>query len=371
MADYKSAVQRMLSLAEIEINGNRPWDVQIHHPGFYKRVITEAELGLGESYMDGWWTCDALDQLFYKILSKDIRKQIKVPFTEAASLLLTRLLNMQTRTRSKKVVDTHYNPSSEVILSFLDPYNQYSCGYFKETDDLNEAQEQKLDLICKKLALTATDRVLDIGCGWGGFAKFAAERYACHVTGISISDEQLTYAKDDCEGLPVQLVCSDYRDFMGSFSKVVSIGMIEHAGHKNYRTLMEVVHTCLEDDGLFLLHTIGSLISGTRIDPWTAKYIFANSNLPSLQQLARASEGLFVLEDLHNFGQYYDPTVMAWADNFERNWPQFEAQYDERVYRMWTYYLRHLAGAFRSRKNQLWQLVFSKKGVPGGYDAIR
>lgn len=371
MADYKSAVQRITSVAGVEINGNCPWDVQIHHPGFYKCVITEGELGLGESYMDGWWTCEALDQLFYRILISDVRKQIKVPFTEAASLLLTRLLNMQTRKRSKKVADTHYNPSSELILSFLDPYNQYSCGYFKDTDDLDAAQIQKLDLICSKLSLTSTDRVLDIGCGWGGFARFAAERYACHVTGISISDEQVTYARDSCKGLPVEFLHADYREVAGSFSKVVSVGMIEHVGYKNYRNLMEVVQNVLEDDGLFLLHTIGNTVSRTRTDPWTAKYIFANSHAPSLQQLTQATEGLFVLEDLHNFGQYYDPTLMAWADNFERNWPRFEAQYDRRVYRMWTYYLRHLAGSFRARKNQLWQLVFSRNGVPQGYEAVR
>lgn len=371
MMDYKNAVQRITSLAEIEINGSRPWDVQVHHPGFYKRVIADGELGLGESYMDGWWTCEALDQLFYKIVSKGLRKHIKMSFAETASLLMTRLFNMQTRTRSKKVVDRHYNPSSELILSFLDPYNQYTCGYFKDTDDLNKAQEQKLDLICKKLALTAKDRVLDIGCGWGGLAKFAAEHYNCHVTGISISDEQLAYAIDYCKGLSVQLVHSDYRAFRGSFSKVVVVGMIEHVGYKNYRTLMEVVHACLEDDGLFLLHTIGNPISRTRIDPWTEKYIFPNGHTPSLPQLTQAAEGLFILEDLHNFGLYYDPTLMAWHENFKRTWPQFEAQYNERTYRMWTYYLLRFAGAFRARLNHLWQFVFSKKGVPGEYNAIR
>lgn len=371
MADYKSTVQRIAALADIEINGNRPWDIQIHHPGFYKRLLSQGGLGFGESYMDGWWTCEAIDQLYYKILSTGIRKHIKLSLAEKVSLLTSRLFNMQTKTRSKKVIDEHYNPSSELILAFLDPYNQYTCGYFKDTDDLNIAQEQKLDLICQKIGLTPNDRVLDIGCGWGGFAKFAATRYHCHVTGISISEEQLTYAKDFCKGLPVEFKNADYRTWRGSFSKVVVIGMIEHVGYKNYRTLMEVVHTCLEEDGLFLLHTIGNPISRTRIDPWTDRYIFPNANSPSLPQLTQAAEGLFIVEDVHNFGQYYDPTLMAWHANFERIWPDFAAQYNERTYRMWRYYLLHFAGAFRARMNQLWQIVFSKKGVPGGYYAIR
>lgn len=369
--DYRSAVQRIASLAEIEIDGSRPWDIRVHNPAFFRRVIADGVLGLGESYMDGWWSCEALDQLFYRILSADLQRELKLPLAETASLLLTRLVNMQKMKRSRAVVETHYDPSSDLILSFLDPYNQYTCAYFEGTDDLNLAQEKKLDLICRKLALNEGDRVLDIGCGWGGFAKFAAERYHCHVTGISISDEQISYAKNYCRGLPVQFFRSDYRAFGGSFSKVVVVGMIEHVGYKNHRPLMEVVHSCLDDDGLFLLHTIGNTISKTRTDAWLEKYIFPNSHAPSLPQLTRAAEGLFVLEDLHNFGQYYDPTLMAWYENFDRIWPRFELQSDERTYRMWTYYLLHLAGAFRARTNQLWQFVFSKKGVSGGYRAIR
>jgi cyclopropane-fatty-acyl-phospholipid synthase len=360
-----------MASAEIEVDGTRPWDVQIHDPRFYKRVIAESVLGLGESYMDGWWTCEALDQLFERILRADLRKQIKLPLAEASALVLTRLFNMQNRVRSKKVVDKHYDASSDIILDFLDPYNQYTCGYFDGTDDLNTAQEQKLDLICRKLGLTQNDRVLDIGCGWGGFAKFAAERYHCHITGISISNEQITYAKEYCKGLPVEFELSDYRTFKGSFSKIISVGMIEHVGYKNYPTLMKVAHNNLEDDGLFLLHSIGNPNSTTKSDPWTEKYIFPNSNVPSLPQLTRAAEGLFVLEDLHNFGQYYDPTLMAWYENFEKIWPGYKDRFDEQTYRMWKYYLLHLAGAFRARTSQLWQMVFSKKGVLGGYQAVR
>jgi len=371
MTDYEGIIQQLLSQAGVEINGSAPWDIQVHHPGFYRRVIIQGTLGLGESYMDGWWSCKAVDQLFDKLLSAELHKKVSVPLREKASILVNRLLNMQTRSRSMKLVDEHYNPDSEIILSFLDPYNQYTCGYFKETNDLNKAQEQKLDLICRKLKMSPDDRVLDIGCGWGGFARFASERYNCEVTGISISNEQIEYAKKFCVGLPVTFVKSDYRDLRGSFTKVLICGMIEHVGYKNYRTLMQTVYDCLEDDGLFLLHTIGGNTSVTSNDPWIAKYVFPNSMLPSARQITAAVEGLFVLEDLHNFGEYYDPTLMAWHENFKRNWPSIKGRYDERFFRMWTYYFLHLAGSFRTRKNQLWQFVFSKKGIPGGYHSIR
>ena len=371
MPDYKAIVQRLLSEAEVEINGNSPWDIQVHNPEFYKRVITRGTLGLGESYMDGWWTCKAVDQLFHKLISAELHRKVSVPLRAKATILLTRLLNMQTRSKSMKVVDGHYDPDSEIILSFLDDYKQYSCGYFKGTNDLSKAQKQKLELICKKLMLSSQDRVLDIGCGYGGFARFAAERYNCEVTGISPSSEQIEYAKRFCEGLSVNLVQSDYRDFTGSFTKILCVGMIEHVGYKNYRKLMEMAHGCLEDNGLFLLQTIGGNTSVVSGDPWLMKYIFPNSMLPSAQQIAKAAEGLFVLEDLHNFGPYYDSTLMAWCEKFLRNWPKIKDRYDETFFRMWTYYFLHMAGTFRARMNQLWQFVFSKKGIPGDYNLVR
>ena len=371
MPDYEFFVRQLLSQAGVEVNGSCSWDIQVHNPGFYKRAMAQGTLGLGESYMDGWWDCDAIDQLFYKLTSAGLHEKAAIPARMKAAVMFTRLVNMQTRSGSLKVVREHYNPASETILSFLDPYNQYTCGYFRGTDDLAKAQEQKLDLICKKLMLHTEDRVLDIGCGWGGFVRFAAEQYGCSVTGISNSREQIEYAKKFCEGLPVVLVESDYRDFKGKFTKILVCGMIEHVGYKNYRTLMEMVFHCLEENGLFLLQTIGGNTSVVSGDPWLMKYIFPNSMLPSMKQIASAVEGLFVIEDVENFGPYYDPTLMAWHKNFVAQWPHIEHQYDRRFYRMWTYYLLHMAGTFRSRLNQLWQVLFSVKGVPGGCPRIR
>lgn len=368
----KEVFEQLLAQADVQVDGDRPWDIQVHNTDTYARAVGEGSIGLGESYMDGWWSCEALDQFFARVLAARLNHKV-VPTAAKLTILRTRLFNLQTKLGSRKVIERHYELSPAVFMSFLDPYNQYTCGYFKDTDDLNVAQEQKLDLICRKLHLTANDRVLDIGCGWGGFSKFAADHYGCHVTGITISDQQLQYARSYCGDLPVEIIKSDYRDFdQTDFDKVLVCGMIEHVGHRNYRPLMEVVHRCLKDGGLFLLHTIGRHSSGTSTDPWMNKYIFPNSMLPSSQQITTAAEKLFTLEDWHNFGAYYDPTLMAWDANFVRNWETISDEYDDRFYRMMRYYLLSCAGLFRVNKKALWQTVFAKRrGSVAGYQSAR
>jgi cyclopropane-fatty-acyl-phospholipid synthase len=162
----------------------------------------------------------------------------------------------------------------------------------------------------------------------------------------------------------------DYRGLKEEFDRIISVGMFEHVGCKNYRTYMEVVHRCLKPNGLSLLHTIGRNTSASLTDPWIDRYIFPNSMLPSAKQITTAAEGLFVLEDWHSFGAYYDKTLMAWHENFTRNWDRIKGAYDRRFFRIWTYYLLCSAGCFRSRTNQLWQIVFSKNGVKEGYERI-
>jgi cyclopropane-fatty-acyl-phospholipid synthase len=248
----------------------------------------------------------------------------------------------------------------------LDPYKQYSCAYFHETDDLADAQVRKLDLIRRKLHLEGRDHLLDIGCGWGGLARYMAERVGCTVTGVNVSSEQLQFARQWCRDLPVHFLDRDYRAINGVYDKIVSVGMFEHVGVKNYRTFMKVVHRSLKSDGIFLLHTIGGNVSQFTCDPWIHRYIFPNGMLPSIAQIARAAEGLFVIEDWHNFGPHYDKTLMAWHANFQRAWPELRSRYGQRFKRMWEYYLLSCAGAFRARTIQLWQIVLTKdgRGVP-------
>jgi cyclopropane-fatty-acyl-phospholipid synthase len=349
----KSRIKDLLESVDIRINGNRPWDIKVHNENLYRRIISKGSIGIGEAYMDGWW------------------EHMTMNLPTLWLWIKSTIFNMQTVSRATKVAREHYNLGNELYMSFLDPYNQYTCGYFHNTHDLNEAQENKLELICQKLELKPTDRVLDIGCGWGGFAKYAAEKYGCHVTGISISDEQIKYAKDYCSGLPVEILKKDYRKMDGKYDKVLICGMIEHVGYKNYRTIMKKVRELLKPDGLFLLHTIGSRISHKATDPWLGKYIFPNSMTPSIAQLSRAAEELFIIEDIHNFGAHYAKTLLAWYDNFVENWSTIKHNYDDRFFRMWEYYLLSCTGFFASRTGQLWQIVLAPGGVHGGYKSIR
>jgi len=265
----------------------------------------------------------------------------------------------------------HYDIGNALYERMLYRRRTYTCGYWETAHTLDEAQEAKLDLACRKLELKAGMRVLDIGCGWGSWAKYAAENYGVEVVGITVSKAQAELGREMCAGLPVEIRLQDYREVNEKFDAIVSLGMFEHVGYKNYRRYMEIVHRCLRGDGLFLLHTIGGNRSVTSIDPWTDKYIFPNSMIPSITQIGAAIENLFVMEDWHNFSADYDHTLMAWHENFERHWDALKPDYDETFHAMWRYYLLACAGTFRARENQLWQIVFSKRGVSGGYKSVR
>ena len=317
--------------------------------------------------MDGWWDCDVLDEMFYRAIRARLEKSLSLNWRSLVAIAGTVLLNRQTRRRATAVVEQHYDLGNDFFEAILDPALQYTCAYFEGTTDLAEAQRRKMDLICRKLNLAPDLRVLDIGCGWGGFAKFAAENYGCRVVGITISNEQHAYAQNLCRGLPVEIRLQDYRDLSDKFDRAVAAGMVEHVGYKNYRNFMRTVSRSLNDDGLFLCQAISTSISHRHPDPWIVRYIFPNSMLPSAAYLTKAAEGYFVLEDIQNFGVYYDPTLMAWDEKFRASWERFRSQYGERFYRMWRYYLLSCAGAFRARGLQLYHFVFSKNGVPGGY----
>jgi len=368
--NFRKKIEKLLSLADIKINGERPWDILVHNQKLYSRVLAEGSLGLGKSYVEGWWDCQKLDEFFYRILRAGLDTLVK-PYKEILDVLKAKLLNLQNRSRAFQVGGCHYDIGNELYSYMLDRRLIYSCGYWKDATTLDGAQEAKLKLVCEKLQLQPGMRVLDIGCGWGGAPKFAAENYQVEVVGITVSKEQSDFAKDFCKGLPVEIRLQDYRDINSTYDRIFSLGMFEHVGYKNYVTFMRVVTRHLKDNGLFLLHTIGGNTSQVTNDPWLERYIFPNSMLPSARQICRAAEGLLVIEDWHNFGPDYDRTLMHWFQNFETHWDILKEKYDECFHRMWKYYLLSCAGSFRARKNQLWQIVFSRKGVVGGYCPVR
>ena len=363
-------VEELLNLAGVRIGGDAPTDIRVHDPHLYTRVLAHGSLGLGEAYMDGWWDTDDLDGFLFRLL--DTRLDERVGGLDDAWLYVkSRLLNLQRGRRAYEVGERHYDLGNDLFQAMLGKRLVYSCGYWKDARDLDEAQEAKLELIFRKLGLEPGMRVLDIGCGWGEALKLAAERYGVSGVGVTVSQEQADYARELCRGLPVEIRLADYRTLDETFDRVFSIGMFEHVGVKNYRTYFEVARRCTAEDGLFVLHCIGSNVSSNHTDPWIAKYIFPNSMIPSAEQIANASEGIFVTEDWHNFGADYDRTLMAWRANFDRAWPTLEARYGERFRRMWRFYLSASAAVFRARRDQLWQLVMSPRGVRGGYRAPR
>lgn len=371
--DAPKTLQKILERADVRINGNRPWDIKINNPRVYRRVFLSWSLGFGEAYVDGDWDCDRLDELMARLIKSKIESSA-VGWAKLQLLweyLRHRFLNLQSRSRAFDVGKRHYDVGNDVFQAMLDSRMIYSCGYWERAADLEQAQLDKLDMVCRKLQLREGESLLDIGCGWGGLAKFAAERYGVKVTGVTVSKEQLAVARESCAGLPVKLSLRDYRDLKGKFDKIVSVGMFEHVGPKNYQTYFSTVLDLLAPGGAFLLHSIGLPSAGSKTDPWIDKYVFPNGKIPSVREIAAAVEKRFIIEDWHNFGQDYDRTLMAWWKKFDRAWPRLRERYDQKFYRMWKYYLLCCAGFFRSRQGQLWQVVLTRAERANIYRSTR
>ena len=371
----RQRVLDLLAMAGVHPGGASTTDPVIRDERFYTRVLAQGSLGLGESYMDGWWDVASLDGLIVRLLRARLDQRVPGIVSRLHGARAW-LLNLQTARRAAVVGERHYDLGNDLFQAMLGKRMVYSCGYWRDAADLDSAQAAKLDLVCRKLDLQPGMRILDIGCGWGEALKFAAERYGVSGVGVTISQEQAEHARRLCEGLPIEIRLQDYRDLDESFDRIFSIGMFEHVGVRNYRQYFEVVRRCLVDDpatggGLFLLHSIGSNESVRHTDPWIERYIFPNSMLPSPVQIAQSLEGLFVTEDWHGFGHDYDRTLQAWRDNIESTWDTLPGRYDARFRRMWRFYLASSMATFRTRRAQLWQLVLSPRGVPGGYVAPR
>lgn len=371
-------LQRFLAPSGIRFNGPAPWDIQVQHPRMYRRLLRHGTLGLGESYVDGDWDCEQLDEMFARAMRADLDQHLvgRARWRLAAEVLRHRALNLQSRRRAYAVAERHYDVGNDVFEAMLDSRMVYSCAYWQHARSLEEAQTHKLELIAAKLQLTPGMRVLEVGCGFGGLARHLAETQGAQVLGITVSREQLALAEARCQGLGVQLRLQDWRELGGDerlapFDRIVSVGMFEHVGQKNYRAFFEHMRSLLAPDGLMLLHTIGNHVTSAATDAWIDRYVFPNGKLPSARELAQALEGLWLVEDWHNFGADYDRTLMAWHTNFQAAWPRLAARYDERFRRLFTYYLLSCAGFFRSRQGQLWQLVLSRRERAAAYRSVR
>lgn len=365
--DAKKMVISMLEEADVRIGGDRPWDIRVHNEDLYKRLLREGTMGVGEAYLEGWWDCDQLDVMFCKAIRAHLEDRIRHNFPTLLITASQLIFNLQSVGRATMVAEQHYNTDNAMFARMLGPTMNYSCGYWKDADTLDEAENDKMELICQKLGLKAGMTVLDIGCGWGGLSLYMAQHYGVKVTGVTVSTEQLAYAREHDAEHAVNWLLQDYRSMEGRFDRIVSVGMFEHVGRKNYGVFLEKTKELLDPSGLFLLHTIGSNKQKAGTDPWINKYIFPNGMLPSPICIAKAITGRYVMEDWHNFGADYDKTLMAWHRHFEDGYAEGAFQCSQRVHRMYRYYLLSCAGAFRARDIQLWQIVLSPQGVEGGY----
>jgi cyclopropane-fatty-acyl-phospholipid synthase len=360
-----SLLQKALDKAGITINGNRPHDVRINNPRAWIRIFFEGTLGTGESYEDGDWDCDDISELTNILLTAGANRG-HTGLTGTLLALAGTFQNQQTVRKSRRVAK-HYNLSPEFYKRVLGDELVYTCGYWKDAATLAEAQRNKLTLVSEKIHLEPGHEVLDVGCGWGSYAEHAVRCYGSKVTGITIAKEQAYYARKRCEGLPARFEIEDYRDHHGTYDRIVSIGMFEQVGPRNFRTFFEKMRSLLKPDGFFLLHTIvGSEPGG---DPWLEKYIFPGGYLPTAAQIEKSIEGLFVSEDVENFGADYDKTLCAWRENLKHAEPELlvSGEYDERFFRRFNYYFGICAGSFRARKNHVKQYVLSPNGVKGGW----
>jgi cyclopropane-fatty-acyl-phospholipid synthase len=363
-------VVSLLSQAGVRLSGDGPTDLRVHDARFFDRVLSRGSLGLGESYMDGWWDIDDLEGLLRRLIDARLGDRVRT-FRDGRLWLLARLSNRQRGRRAYAIGERHYDLGNDLYEAMLGPTMVYSCGYWSDAADLAAAQDAKLDLIYRKLGLAAGMRVLDIGCGWGEALRRAARHHGIAGVGVTVSREQAEHARARCRGLPVEIRLTDYRSLDERFDRIFSIGMFEHVGVKNHRTYFEVARRCLPEDGVFVLHTIGGNVSAEHTDPWIDRYIFPNSVIPSAAQISRAVEGLFVIEDWHNLGADYARTLTAWRKNLDHNWARLSARYGARFRRMWHFYLDSARANFECRRLQLWQLVLSPRGVRGGYRAPR
>lgn len=363
---FRKSFTELFAAADITIDGKKPWDIKVHDSRLFRKAMLQGSLGLGESYMDGWWDCNDLEELFYRLFTANVDQKVHTLCGTKCSLMGA-IFNLQKPSRAFTIGRRHYDVGNDLFRAMLDPLMIYSCAYWNGTTSLEKAQENKLRLVCDKLGIEPGMRVLDIGCGWGGTARYIAGHYGAKVTGITVSGEQVELAREFCRGYDVDIRYMDYRNLDDSFDRILSLGMLEHVGHKNYRAFFETARHCLNPDGRLLVQTVGSNVPTTGPDPWIGEYIFPNSMLPSSSQITPAYESLFVLEDWHSFSFDYTLTLRAWHKNFNHRWPEFKHAYDKHFYRMWEYYLLSFSGAFRARAIQLWQLLLSPSGIKGEF----
>jgi cyclopropane-fatty-acyl-phospholipid synthase len=365
-------ITRMLAQAGITVNGHEPWDIRVHDRRFFRRALLGGSLGLGESYEEGWWGCERLDLFFERIFRSNLHRIGAFIPSHLIERVRSTIADHGAASNSRAIGKAHYDLGNDLYAAMLGPSMAYTCAYWPNATTLDEAQFAKLDLVCRKIRLRPGDNVLDVGCGFGSWAKFAAKTYGASVTGITVSKQQAIWGNAWCKGLPVTLEVKDYREMNGSFDHIVSIGMFEHVESPHYAEYFRTASALLRPGGLFLLHTIGNPGKAGGPDPYIRHHIFPTGEIPTRRSIETNIDGLFEIRDWHEFElSFYDRTLMAWHANFVRAWPDLSAHYDERFRRRREYYLQSCAAAFRTGNLRLWQVVLAHPGEHRDYVPVR
>ena len=345
-----------------------PVALRIHDRTFFRRIATRGKLGFGESYTAGEWDADDLPALFELLLRNARDAAARHAGARRVLDLRPRLRRRNGVRRARRNIAYHYDLGNELFELMLDETMTYSCAVFERSDmSLEQAQQAKYDRICDTLSLAPGDRVLEIGCGWGGFAHHAAARYGCRVTGLTISREQAHVARGRTAGLPVEIRELDYRDVEGTYDKVVSIEMLEAIGADQYGTYFETIDRVLARGGRAVVQTI--LVPEQRWEryrstpDWIERYVFPGCLIPSLATLADAAArssrlGIYGVDEI---GSHYAETLRRWRENVHREIAAVRRLgYDRRFERVWDFYLSFCEAAFRTRWLRDAQLLLAR-----------
>jgi cyclopropane-fatty-acyl-phospholipid synthase len=366
-------------LLEVALPGGRtqrfgagaPVRLEIHDSAFFRRLATRGKLGLGESYTAGEWDTDDLVALFELLLRNADTAAARHSPTRRLVELRPRLQRRNGFVRSRRNIAYHYDLGNELFALMLDETMTYSCAVFESPGmSLADAQRAKFERLCRLLELGPDDHVLEIGCGWGGFARYAAERHGCRVTGITISRAQAALARERTQALPVEILEQDYRSVEGTFTKVVSIEMIEAIGADQFGTFFATIDRVLAPGGRAAVQSI--LVPEQRWDryrrtpDWIERYVFPGCLIPSLEALTHAAArhsrlGLYAVEEI---GEHYAETLRRWRASFhERLDDVRRLGYDRRFERTWDFYLAFCEAAFRTRALRDAQLLLTRPGA--------